>query len=201
MRKAINLFNKYHFFIPGVISWATGVLLKRILACACILTCSVSPIAVSNFWLLHETLWSPLNWFVFMQNGRHKSSPVLHICKSPFDPTLCRQFVFSSMSVYDPLSKVGGCCHLCGFTSESCVTYHWSMCLSLSFCSYHSVYITVACGIAFRWGIVSPILFILCRWLWLFGPIFYDFTWIFLVLRNMVESFEGKLNWIYRLLW
>lgn len=105
MRKTINLCNKYHFFIPGVISWATGVLLKRILACAYILTCSVSPIAVSNFWVLHETLWSPLKWFVFMQNGRHKSSPVLHMCKSSFDPTLCRQLVFSSMYVYDPLSK------------------------------------------------------------------------------------------------
>lgn len=105
MWKAINLFNKYRFFMPGVISWATGVLLKRMLACACIVTRSVSPIAVSNVWLLPETLWFPLNWFVFMQNGRHKSSPVLHICQSPFDPTLCRQFVFSSVYVYDPLSK------------------------------------------------------------------------------------------------
>lgn len=201
MQKAVNLCNKYHFFIPGVISWATGVLLKRILACAYILTCSVSPIAVSNFWVLHETLWSPLNWFVFMQNGRHKSSPVLHICKSSFDPTLCRQLVFPSIYVYDPLSKSRWLLPLVW-------VYFWVLCyiplvyvsvfvfLLLPFCLY-----SVACGIVFRWGIVSPVLFILCRWLWLFGPIFYDFTWIFLGLRNIVESFEGKLNWIYRLLW
>lgn len=201
MWKAINLCNKYHFFIPRVISWATGVLLKRILACACILTCSGFSIAVSNFWVLHETLWFTLNWFVFMQNMRHKSSPVLHMCKSPFDPTLCRQLAFLHCMSMILCQKVGGCCYLCKFTSESHVTYHCSMCLSLPFCSYHSVYITVVCGIVFRWGIASPVLFILCRWLWLFGPIFDDFTWIFPVLRNIIESFEGKLNWIYRLLW
>lgn len=119
----------------------------------------------------------------------------------PLTPPFVDSLFFLQCMSMTLCQKVGGCCHLCGFASESCVTYHWSMCLSLSFCSYHSVYITVACGIAFRWGIVSPILFILCRWLWLSGPIFYDLTWIFLVLRNIVESFEGKLNWVYRLLW
>lgn len=195
----ISFLHSWEYFLSY---WKT---LLKILTCACILTCSVFTIAVSNVWALHETLWFPLNWFVCLYRTGDVNLVPFFICADlPSAPPFVDSLSFLQCMAVVLGQNVGDCCQLCGFPSGSWVIPHWSTCLSLSFCYYHAAYINMACSIIFRWDIIQPGLFFpykiaLAVW----GLLWFHmhFRIIFLVPRNTIESFEEKLLWLYGLFW